>query len=71
MLEVASTQNRIILTNDRDFVSLAADDSHPGIIVYTTATPDPATVARALRRIDRLFDADELTDELLWLTDWV
>jgi hypothetical protein len=70
LLTIAAEDSRVLLTNDRDFITLANDQRHAGIVCYATTTPDPGDVARAFRRIDRLFDADALADELLWLDDW-
>ena len=71
VLSLAVEERQVILTNDRDFVALAAQRDHAGILLYTQSTPDPGNVTRAVRRIDRLFEEDSLTNELLWLEDWL
>ncbi len=71
VLSLAVEENRVTLTNDRDFVALAHQRDHAGILLSTKSTPNPGTVTRAIRRIDRLFEADTLKSEILWLEDWL
>jgi len=71
VLSLAVKERRIILTNDRDFAALADQRDHAGILLYAQSTPDPGNVTRVVRRIDRLFEADTLENEVLWLEDWL
>lgn len=71
VLSLALNQRRVILTNDRDFVLLADQRDHAGILLYTQSTPKPGNVTRAVRRIDRLFEEEAVANELLWLEDWL
>jgi len=70
LLEWATSENRALVTNDRDFVELDAKHDHAGLIVYTDQTLAPGEFVRTIRRVDRQFTPDSIRNELVWLSDW-
>jgi hypothetical protein len=63
----------VIVTNDRDFVRLAAGRDHAGVIVYTDRRfllDDPLAAAGAIANIDRQYTSDEIRNTVEWLDNW-
>lgn len=63
-----------VVTNDRDFVRLAAERDHAGIVVYTDRTlllDEPVEAAEALGKIDRHYAPDSMRNTVEWLDGWV
>lgn len=71
LLEWADSNDRVLVTNDRDFVTLDSEYDHAGIVVYTDQSLAPGEFARAVRRIDRQLKPDDLRNELVWLDSWI
>ena len=71
LLEWATSGERVLVTNDRDFVELDAKHDHAGLVVYTDQALTPAEFARAIRRVDRQFTPDSIRNELVWLGSWI
>lgn len=62
-----------VVTNDRDFVRLAGERDHAGVIVYTDRRfllDDPLAAAEAIAEIDRYYAPDELRNTVEWLDNW-
>jgi hypothetical protein len=49
LLEWAALNDRVLVTNDRDFVELDANHDHAGLVVYTDQTLTPGAFARGIR----------------------
>ena len=71
LLEWATSSERVLVTNDRDFVELDAKHDHAGLVVYTDQALTPGEFARAIRRVDRQFTPDSIRNELVWLNSWI
>ncbi|MDL5362666.1 DUF5615 family PIN-like protein [Halalkalicoccus sp. NIPERK01] len=61
----------VVLTNDDDFVRLARDRSHAGIVYYERQTLAPKEFLRAIRQIDGFFTPDEMRGHIEWLDGWL
>ena len=70
LLELATGEGCVLLTNDRDFVVLALEREHTGVILFEQGAP-AGTLARAIDRIDRYLPADERENALIWLSQWL
>lgn len=70
-LERSAEQNLIILTNDDDFVRLAQERSHAGVIFYSEQHHEPSEIATAIRRIDRFFSPNDMQNRVEWLENWL
>lgn len=53
ILETATEEGRVLLTNDRDFVEHDSSVDHVGIVIYTTQSLPPGEFVRGIDRIDR------------------
>lgn len=71
ILDRALRDDRVILTNDDDFASLALRKDHAGVIMYDDQGNRPADVVRGITRIDRHLDRAELHDHVEWLENWL
>jgi predicted nuclease of predicted toxin-antitoxin system len=60
-----------LVTNDRDFARLEASIDHAGIVCYTTRDLTPGEFVRAIRRVDRHFTPEAMTNTLVWLESWL
>ncbi|WP_248908804.1 DUF5615 family PIN-like protein [Halocatena marina] len=69
-LSTCVEEDRIIISNDRDFVRLGQIHEHAGIIMYTNHNLPVGAFVRAIRRIDRHLITDELANQILWLEEW-
>ena len=63
--------NLVLLTNDDDFVELAAGREHAGIIFYQQYGHTPGTFVRAIGRIDRYLSVDDFENHVEWLENWL
>jgi predicted nuclease of predicted toxin-antitoxin system len=70
-LERSSRGNLVVLTNDDDFVRLAGEHSHAGIVFYSEQNHDPSDFVTAIRRIDRFFSPDDMRNHVEWLENWL
>jgi predicted nuclease of predicted toxin-antitoxin system len=70
LLEWTTSNDRVLVTNDRDFVEIDAKHDHTGLIVYTDQTLTPGEFMQAIRRVDQQFTPDSIRNELIWLSDW-
>lgn len=71
LLEAGAADDRVLLTNDRDFLVLGAETDHAGAIVYTTQDVDPGDFVGAIQRIDRYVDPEAMWNDIEWLEDWI
>lgn len=63
----------VLVTNDRDFLVLADDHDHAGIVLYTDRAflpNEPSQAVEAMRRIDRHYSIDEMGNTVEWLDNW-
>ena len=70
LLELATEEGCVLLTNDRDFVVLAREREHTGVLLFEQGTP-AGKLARAIDRIERHLPANERENTLVWLTQWL
>ena len=70
LLELATGERRVLLTNDQDSVVLARERLHTGVILFEQGTP-AGTLARGIDRIDRYLPANERENTLVWLAQWL
>lgn len=71
LLDATTDLDRVLLTNDRDFVRLHEDVEHAGIVVYTTQTLEATQFVAGLRRIDDHLAPSDLYDGIEWLERWI
>jgi rRNA-processing protein FCF1 len=70
-LERSSEQSLVVLTNDDDFVRLARDQPHAGVIFYSEQQHDPSDFVTAIRRINGFFSPDDMHNHVEWLENWL
>lgn len=73
MLDDCAEEGRVVVTNDRDFVRLADERDHAGIVLYTDwqfLLDNPVAAAEGLVAIDRHYTTDELRNAVEWLDNW-
>lgn len=61
----------MLLTNDRDFVSLGKEVDHSGIVIYVARELSPGPFVRGIRRVDRQFTPQTMRNNIEWLEDWL
>ena len=70
-LETSRERDLVVLTNDDDFVRLARQHSHSGILFYSDQSHDPGDVVTAIRRVDRYFSPEDMQNHVEWLENWL
>ena len=73
IFEDCAVEGVVIVTNDRDFVRLADERDHAGIVVYTDRRfllDEPLAAAGAIAEIDRYYSPDEMRNTVEWLDNW-
>ncbi|MDZ7689334.1 MAG: DUF5615 family PIN-like protein [Halobacteriales archaeon] len=70
LLRNCADDGRILLTNDRDFVRLADETDHSGVIIYTDQEVSPREVLRAIIRIDEAY-TNNLENQTVWIQGWL
>lgn len=65
------SDGRVVLTNDADFVRLAADLDHAGVIMYQQYDHAPRSIVRAMDRIDRHLSLPAFENHVEWLENWL
>jgi len=70
-LGTARDRDLVVLTNDDDFVRLAQEHEHSGIVFYNEQTHDPSEFVTAVRRLDEQFSAEAMRDHVEWLENWL
>lgn len=74
LLADCAEERRIVITNDRDFVRLAVNRNHAGIVMYTDRSlllENPVTASESLATICRHYSPDEMANVVEWLDNWV
>ena len=71
LLAWSTDQGRVLVTNDRDFVTLARDRDHAGVVIYTSQTLPAGDFARAIRRLDREYTPQSIANRCCWLEQWL
>lgn len=69
LLEKTAEDDRVLLTNDRDFVGYADEVNHAGVIIYTDQKRPPREVLRAIIRVEDAYSGD-LQNRKIWLQGW-
>jgi predicted nuclease of predicted toxin-antitoxin system len=70
LLQWTASDNRVLVTNDRDFAELHTEHDHAGIAVYSNQSLTPGEFVTAIRRIDRQLSPESVRNELIWLDSW-
>jgi hypothetical protein len=73
ILDDCATAGLVVLTNDRDFVGLAEERDHAGVVVYTdqlSLLEDPLASVEAVERLDRYYGQGEIAGVIEWLDGW-
>lgn len=70
-LDRSSQQNLVVLTNDDDFVRLAQERPHAGVVFYSDQNHEPSEFVTAIRRIDRFFSPKDIQNHVEWLENWL
>lgn len=71
LLATGRSEGLVIITNDDDFVKLAEDGDHAGIIKYQQYGHTAKEFVRAIKRIDRYVSPDEFQNHVEWLENWL
>jgi len=71
LLAWATEQDRVLVTNDRDFVTIARDSDHAGVAIYASQTLTAGEFVRAVRRLDRQFTPRSIANRCCWLEQWL
>jgi len=71
LVERARDARAVILTTDADFVELADEQHHTGIVLYQQYGHPAHDIVRAIDRIDRYFAPAEFHDHVEWLENWL
>lgn len=71
LLVKASALDRVLLTNDRDFVSLGKEVDHAGIVIYVEQDLAPGLFVRGIHRVDGQFTPQAMRNNIEWLEDWI
>ncbi len=71
LLSIAWSGGFIIITSDDDFVRLADDVDHAGIIMYRQQDHSAREFVRAIKRIDRYLGPAEFENHVEWLEGWL
>ena len=67
LLQWAASDNRVLVTNDRDFAALHTNHDHAGIAVYSDQSLTPGEFVTAIRRVSRQLSPESVRNELIWL----
>jgi predicted nuclease of predicted toxin-antitoxin system len=67
----SSRENLVVLTNDDDFVRLAQEQPHAGVIFYSDQNHGPSDFAAAIRRIDQFLSPNDMQHHVEWLENWL
>lgn len=67
----SNTQGLVVLTNDDDFVRLGRENSHAGIVYYSSQSHEPGEFVTGVRRIEHYFEPKEMHNHIEWLENWL
>ena len=71
VFERCQREGMVLLTNDEDFLDLAANNSHAGAVFYQQYGHTPGTIVRAISRMDRYLSSDAFENHVEWLENWL
>lgn len=74
ILEFCSRADRVVLTNDRDFLKLAGAVDHAGVILYSdwsVLLDNPQAATKAIGDIARAYPDGDLSNRVEWLEGWI
>lgn len=71
LMDVCEERDLVLITNDRDFVRLGRNRTHPGMVIYTVQGIPVGEFVGAVRRIDDHFSTGSIRDQIIWLTQWL
>lgn len=69
VLNVATQQDRVLLTADQADFSQPKSEDHAGIVLVATVTRTGSDVRRAVRRIER--SVPDLSGHVVYVSDWL
>lgn len=73
LLEDCASEGIVVLINDRDFVRMADENDHAGIVMYTDRrflVAEPMIAVEAVAEIDRYYSPGEMRNTVEWLDNW-
>lgn len=73
LLRWCREQGYVLCSNDRDFVNIASDYDHAGVLLYTDQVwvrTKPRDVLNAVNYIVDEFGSEGLRGQLVWLEAW-
>lgn len=73
ILDDCENEGLVVLTNDRDFVRMADERPHAGVVIYTDRRfllEEPIEAVEAFARIARHYTPDEMRNSVEWLDNW-
>lgn len=73
ILDDCAETGTVVLTNDRDFVRMANERDHAGVVMYTDRRfllDDPTNAAGALVEMNRYYSKDGMANTVEWLDNW-
>lgn len=70
-LERSENEDRVILSNDSDFLRIHDEYDHAGIVFYGDQSVPVTEFIRGIKRIERLVPEEELRGNVLWLDEWM
>lgn len=71
VVERARQAGRVILTNDDDFVRIADQRDHAGILLYSDQSHPPAAVVRGVNRLNRHLSHEAFEHHVEWPENWL
>lgn len=70
-VERARESDRVIISNDSDFVVLHREYNHGGIVLYNDQTVAVPEFVQAIKRTERFVPESDLRGSLFWLDEWI
>lgn len=71
LLERATKANRVLLTNDRDFVGHTYEAEHADVVIYSSPALPPGSFVRGIDELNRFFDSKSMRNNVEWLEAWL
>jgi predicted nuclease of predicted toxin-antitoxin system len=71
LLERATENDRIVLSNDADFARLHGEADHAGIVLYQEQNMSVTEFIQGINRVERVVPEPELRGTLVWLDEWI
>lgn len=70
-LEHSREDDRVVLSNDSDFLRLHDEYDHAGIVLYDDQNMPVTEFIQGIKRIERFVPEEELRGNVVWLDAWV